>query len=433
MGLHRWDRWPTADDLEPAAPGRRIALWAHDHHSLWVSRASLTAAGIDRSTEDPAGGIIRRAADGSPAGVLYEAAAQLVTVHVPGPIGDDLERALVDVCRELVALGVVACHDPGRLSPDPDLDWSFPAYGALSDAGRLPIRVHASLRQDALATAIGRGLRSGAPLGEDVEGRARIGWQKLFADGSLGSRTAALLADIEPEQDRPLPPDRRRGVWVTEPSDLATYARRAFTAGIATQIHAIGDAAARAALDALEPVARGLPLMPRIEHAQLVDPADRARFAAGGIVASVQPVHLRSDAVQARQLWGTRAETAGYAWRSLVESGALVAFGTDAPVEALDPWPGLALAVRREDRSWPAGTPPFGPGEAMTLDRALRAACVDPARSAGETDRGRLTAGQRADIVVLPAAALDDPVEAGGALATARPHFVLVDGEYADL
>ncbi|MBA2374167.1 MAG: amidohydrolase family protein, partial [Chloroflexi bacterium] len=98
-----------------------------------------------------------------------------------------------------------------------------------------------------------------------------------------------------------------------------------------------------------------------------------------------------------------------------------------------DPWPGLALAVRREDRSWPAGTSPFGPGEAMTLDRALRAACVAPALSAGETDRGRLTAGQRADIVVLPAAALDDPVEAGGALATARPHFVLVDGEYADL
>jgi len=164
----RWDRWPTADDLEPAAPGRRIALWAHDHHSLWASRASLTAAGIDRSTEDPAGGIIRRAVDGSPAGVLHEAAARLVTVHVPGPISDDLERALVDVGRELVALGVVACHDPGRLSPDPDLDWSFPAYGALSDAGRLPIRVHASLRQDALATAIGRGLRSGAPLREST-------------------------------------------------------------------------------------------------------------------------------------------------------------------------------------------------------------------------------------------------------------------------
>jgi predicted amidohydrolase YtcJ len=429
----RWGRWPTADDLEAAAPGRRVALWAHDHHALWVSRAALTTAGVDRTTEDPAGGVIRRGTDDEPEGVLYEAAARLVMVHLPPPVQADLERGIVEVGRELLALGVVACHDPGGVSPDPDLNWSFPGYAALSDAGRLPVRVHASVRQDALATAIARGLRSGDPIGEDRDGRGRVGWQKAFADGSLGSRTAALLADIESEPDRPLPPERRRGVWMTDPAELADHARRAFDAGIATQIHAIGDAAVRAALDVLEPVARGLPFMPRIEHVQLVDPADRPRFAAAGIAASVQPVHLRSDADQARRLWGARAESAGYAWKSLVETGAVVPFGTDAPVEPFDPWPGIALAVRREDRSWPAGTLPFGPDEAMTLDRALRAACVDPAVSAGEKDRGRLTVGQRADVVILPAAALEDPVEPGGALATARPHVVLVDGEYADL
>jgi predicted amidohydrolase YtcJ len=105
-----------------------------------------------------------------------------------------------------------------------------------------------------------------------------------------------------------------------------------------------------------------------------------------------------------------------------------MAFGTDAPVESFDPWPGLALAVRREDPRWPAGTPPFGPDEALTLDRALRAACVDPAESAREFDRGRLIVGHRADIVVIPAAALDEPVTPGGALATARPSMVLLDG-----
>ena len=133
--------------------------------------------------------------------------------------------------------------------------------------------------------------------------------------------------------------------------------------------------------------------------------------------------------MQARRLWGDRAETNGYPWASLARTGAVLAFGTDAPVEPFDPWPGIALAVRREDPRWPAGTPPFGPAEALSLDRALRAACLDPALSARETDRGRLIPGQRADVVVLDAAAIDEPVEPGGALATARPAMVLIDGE----
>ena len=133
--------------------------------------------------------------------------------------------------------------------------------------------------------------------------------------------------------------------------------------------------------------------MPRVEHVQLLHPADRGRFVAGGIAASVQPVHLGSDAAQARRLWGARAEARGYTWASIAATGAVLPFGTDAPVESFDPWPGIALAVRREDPRWPAGTPPFGPDEALTPGRALRAACVDPAVSAGEPDRGRLTVG----------------------------------------
>jgi predicted amidohydrolase YtcJ len=185
----------------------------------------------------------------------------------------------------------------------------------------------------------------------------------------------------------------------------------------------------RAALDALEPTAGKTPLMPRLEHVQMLHPDDRGRFAKGGIAASVQPVHLRADAAAARRLWGDRAERNGYTWRTLVESGAVVAFGTDAPVEPIDPWPGLSMAVTRSDPSWPAGTRPFGPDEALSLERALRAACVAPPLTAGERDRGRLVPGQRADLVVLPIEALIEPVVPGGALATARPRLVLVDGQ----
>jgi predicted amidohydrolase YtcJ len=426
--LDRWGRWPTADDLETVAPGRRVALFAHGLHALLASRAALALGGVERGTPDPAGGVIRRAPDGEPEGVLLESATRLVTVHVPPISAVELEAAILAVSLRLLAVGVVAVHDPGAVVPDPDLEWSYPAYAHLSETGRLPVRVIASFRADALDTALAGGLRSGDVLGADPHGRARVGWQKCFADGSLGSRTAALLADIEPEPDRPLTKDRRRGVWNTEPAELRELAERAAAGGISTQIHAIGDAAVRAALDALEPTATRAPFMPRLEHVQLLDPADRGRFAASGIAASVQPSHLGSDAAQARRLWGSRAERNGYAWGSLAAAGAVLAFGTDSPVEAFDPWPGIALAVHREDPRWPAGTPPFAPGEALSLERAIRAACLDPARSARETDRGRLTVGQRADVVVLPAAALHEPVEPGGALATARPTLVAMDG-----
>ena len=424
----RWGRWPTVADLERVAPGRRCAIWAHDHHALWVSRAALASGRVDRETPDPAGGVIGRDPDGHPDGILFEAAAGLVAVHLPSMSVAELETALAAVGRGLLSFGIVAVHDPGGLAPDPELSWAFPAYRHLSESGRLPVRVHVSIREDGLEHAIAHGWRSGATLGDDPAGRALIGWQKCFADGSLGSRTAALLADIEPEPGRPLPRERRRGVWITEPDRLTELVERAAANGIATQIHAIGDAAVRAALQILAPTAARVPLMPRLEHVQLLDRADRGRFVAAGIAASVQPVHLGTDAAQARMLWGARAEQNGYTWASIARTGAVLAFGTDAPVESFDPWPGIALAVRREDPRWPAGTPAFAPEEALTLDRALRAACVDPATSARESDRGRLTVGQRADVAVISAAALREPVEPGGALATARPSLVMMDG-----
>jgi predicted amidohydrolase YtcJ len=293
----------------------------------------------------------------------------------------------------------------------------------------LPVRVHACLRDDAVATAVERGFRSGSRVGADPEGRAIVGWQKCFADGSLGSRTAALLEDIEPEADRPLPVDLRRGVWMSDVADLRERVRRAADGGIASTIHAIGDAAVRGALDVLTPFAATAPLMPRVEHVQMLHPDDRPRFAAAGIAASVQPVHLGSDALQAWKLWGDRAEAEAYTWKSIADTGAVMPFGTDAPVESYDPWPGLALAVRRDDPRWPSGTPTYAPEQSLTLDRALRANCIDAPVSAREADRGRLTVGQRADIVVIPAASIDEPVSPGGPLSATRPQLVLMDGK----
>jgi hypothetical protein len=426
----RWGGWPTAADLERVAPGRRVAIWAHDHHALWVSRAALVSASVDRATDDPPGGIIRRDEDGEASGILHETAARLVMSRVPRPTDERYERLIASLATELVRLGVVAVHDPGAVSLQEGLAGPIAAYRALAERGRLPLRVHACIREEQVAAAVEAGLRSGGQLSPGT-GRARLGWLKLFADGTLGSRTAALLEPIEPEPDRPLPAGTERGVFMTPPERLADLAATAADHGIATMIHAIGDWAVRASLDALAPTVARVPLMPRLEHVQLLHPDDRGRFAASGIAASVQPIHLRSDAAAARRLWGTRAETTGYSWRTIWETGAVLAFGTDAPVEPIDPWPGLAMAVTRADPSWPAGTPPFGSHEALTLERTLRAACIGPAESARETDRGRLIPGQRADVVVLPIEALTEPVTPGGALSTARPRLVLVDGGIA--
>ena len=216
---------------------------------------------------------------------------------------------------------------------------------------------------------------------------------------------------------------------MTEPDVLESFVQRAASGGIATQIHAIGDAGVRVALDVLTQHGGRLPLMPRIEHVQMLHPADRPRFAAARIAASVQPVHLGTDAAGARRLWGQRAEERGYTWGSLARAGAILAFGTDAPIEPVDPWPGIAQAVTRRDERWPDDTPTFGPDEALTLDRALRSACVDAAISAGELDRGRLIVGHRADIVVAAGRRAGRARGAGSApCRSARPNLVLMDG-----
>jgi predicted amidohydrolase YtcJ len=418
----RWGAWPTADALERVAPGRLVALHSFDHHCLWVSRAALDSAGIDRTTADPEGGVIRHDAAGEPEGVLLENATGLLEHRIPPPDPAVVARAIRELGRELLALGVVGAHDPRFLAPDPT-NQAFDMYMALAEDGELPIRVHVGVRAEGLDDAIARGFRSGDLLGgreAKRDGRLTMGWLKLFADGTLASRTAALLEPVEGGTDR--------GMFTTPPEQMAELATRAAAAGIATKIHAIGDDAVRTALDVLGPTAASVKLMPRLEHVQLCSAADRSRFAALGVAASVQPVHLRDDAATARELWGDRAEANGYTWRSLLDAGAVVAFGTDAPVEPIDPWPGIAMAVLRRDPSWGADAAPFGPDEMLTLEQALRAATVGPHLSAKDKLGGRLIPGARADLIVLPAAPREGG-ERAAAFAEVRPRMVMLDGE----
>ncbi|MBM4409575.1 MAG: amidohydrolase family protein, partial [Chloroflexi bacterium] len=322
-----WGRWPTALDLERVAPGRLVALWSHDRHALWVSTRALTEAGIDRSTLDPPGGSIRRDSAGRPTGVLQESAARAVLERIAASA--DLSTAIGAYSRQLLRLGLVGVHDPGRLIGGQALT-AIEAVIELDDRGALPIRVHASVREPALEAAIERGWRTGAPIGGGPVDRARMGWLKLFADGALGSRTALLA---EPYAGS----TKERGLAVTSEAVLADVAGRAAAAGIVPEIHAIGDEALRVVLGVLEgltgAISRTGPML-RVEHVQLARADDLPRFARSRIAASIQPIHLRTDRDKAEAAWGReRAGRDAFRVRSLLAAGAVVAFGTDAPVE----------------------------------------------------------------------------------------------------
>jgi predicted amidohydrolase YtcJ len=251
------------------------------------------------------------------------------------------------------------------------------------------------------------------------------GWLKVFADGSLGTRSAALLAPYEPG-DPLAPAGSSRGMALLGVDELRELVERAAGSGIATQVHAIGDAAVRTALDVLADAPRIGSLAHRVEHAQLVDAADAARFGALGIAASVQPCHLLSDAPAIRVAWGTRASRS-FPLADLDRGGALLPLGTDAPVEPADPWPGIVAAVTRRGPGWPPDDA-LAPDQAIPLVRAIRAACLDAPRSIGRHDLGHLGAGAVADLIVVPAEPLDDPTDLA-ALAALRPLVTVMEGQ----
>ena len=383
---NRWGRLPTAADLDRAIPNTPAALSSHDGHSLWLNSAALTAVGITSATQPPAGGVIQRDESGQPSGVLFENAQDLARRRMPEPTHDELVHALRQALPVAAAAGLTGLHNI-------EDEHSLAAFRSLEAGRELTLRVYHGVRRGQLRKARALGLRTGE--GSDW---LRIGPVKLFSDGALGSRTAHLLEPYAGTSDG------YRGVPTLELEEIVEDMREAATAGLDVAVHAIGDAAVRSVLDAvertrqLEPAARHTQM--RIEHAQLVHPDDMPRFAALGVIASMQPIHAIADWHAADAHWGDRARH-GYAWRSLLDAGALLAFGTDAPVERLEPLASLHAATTRRD---PDDQPRGGwyAEQCLTLDEAVRAYTFGSAKAErAESRRGSLASGKDADLVVL--------------------------------
>ncbi len=383
---NRWGRLPTRADLDVAVGSRPAALSSHDGHSLWLNSAALQASGVRRETADPAGGVVERDTGGEPTGILFENAQDLVRQHIPEPSDRDLREAIRSALQTAAAAGLTGIHNFEDAHTRRVLQ-------SLEAASELSLRVYHGIARGELQQARERGLRTGA--GSEW---LRVGPLKLFADGALGSRTAFML---EPYLGRE---DGYRGVPTLSPEELAESFLTATDDQLDIAVHAIGDAAVRRVLDAVERARRDYApfrqRMVRIEHAQIVDPGDRTRFRELGVVASMQPIHAIADWRVADRHWGERSHQA-YAWRAMLETGATLAFGTDAPVEHIEPLHSLAAAVtRRDSEGEPAGG--WYPEQCLGLEDAVRAYTLGSAmaeRAAGR--RGTLAAGMDADLVVL--------------------------------
>lgn len=330
---HHWGgTYPDRHQLDRAAPDVPTALQSHDMHALWVNTRALEHAGITRDTPDPEGGRIVRAAHGEPTGMLLETAAQLVVTRIP-PVGvAGILDAVLAAQRELHRFGITGVHSfPGVHLPEPD---PLPVLTRLQERGELRLRVLQHISADKLEDAIRLGVRSG--LGG---GALRVGGIKLFLDGALGSRTAWMREPYEDSDDT--------GVQVLSRADFEQIVGRAAAAGIASVVHAIGDAAVTQAFEVLSAAPRVDALPHRVEHVQCF-PLDRTDLLRNGIICSVQPSHLMTDWRVADRHWGERSR-ATYAFRTLLDGGAILACGSDAPVEPADPRLGLYAAVARRD------------------------------------------------------------------------------------
>ncbi len=416
------------DELD-AAIGERLAfVSSHDGHSAWASAPALRLAGVTSDTSDPAGGRIERDAAGAPTGVLRETAMDLVAAFVPEAQGAALRDPLDATLRELAAFGLTGASEAGDytadggIGADAALGDSFSSLTDLADLVDGRLRMNLGIPVDAIAAAAGSGLRTAASL----PGRRslRFGWAKEYADGALGSGTAALF---EPATCG----TRDAGILRVSPEELDALFALARPARIGLAIHAIGDRAAAAVLDALARAPSRLPDSPddRLEHAQLLRADEVARFAQLGMTASVQPIHAAADRDLVESCWGDRQERA-YAWRSLVDAGARLAAGSDAPVEAVNPWLGVFAAVHRRLPS--DSRPDWRTDQALTVEEALMAYTLGPAAAIGALDEGHLRAGARADLAVL-SVDLETILAADDRLADVRSVLTMVDGQEVPL
>ena len=417
---HGWNQndWPegfgSVQELDAAAPDHPVYLTAKSLHAAWANSAALRAAGITAATPNPQGGIIGRFVDGSPNGLLFESAMGLVDGVFPSPAVDELAQALDTAQQNLWHVGITGVHDYDRSE-------CFAALQTLHQQGRLRLRVVKSIPLDDLPHAAALGLRSG--FGNEM---LRIGPVKLFADGALGPQTAAMLQPYEGQKDN-------TGVLLLDNEQIFEYGQQATANGFNMAIHAIGDRANHEVLLAYEQLRRyekehGLPARRhRIEHVQLLHPNDYSRLAALDVIGSVQPIHATSDMYASDRHWGRRSEGA-YAFRTLLENGTALCFGSDAPVELPNPFLGLHAAVTRQRADGSPTADGWYPQQRLTLAEALQGFTTGPAFASGqESQLGRLAPGFLADLIVLNENPFALPAEK---LYQIRPSATMVGGEW---
>lgn len=417
---HGWQQndwggdFPTAVELDSVAPEHPVYLTSKSLHSSWLNTLALKMACIGPSTADPENGKIIRDDAGRPAGILLETAMDLVNSAIPAPGMAEICKAIESAIPNLWQYGLTGVHDF-------DYRPAFMALQLLDAEEKLKLRVVKSVPLELLPHAVGLGLRTG--FGSKY---LRIGSIKLFMDGALGPRTAAMLTPYlnEPEN---------RGILNMDGEQFFEYGRQAVDVGLSITGHAIGDRAVHEILDGLEQLRlyekeKTLPaLRHRIEHVQIIHPDDAGRLGKLGIIASMQPIHATSDMYAADKYWAERANLA-YAWRTQLNHGAALAFGSDAPVETPNPFLGLYSAVTRRRLDASAVTQGWYAEQCLNVNEALEAYTIGPAYAGmRENELGRLLPGYFADLIVLE----KDPFTSNpDELYSLRPSGTMVGGEW---
>jgi predicted amidohydrolase YtcJ len=379
--------FPTWRDLA-GMDSHPVYLDRVDGHATWVNRRAMTLCGITRDTPDPPGGEIIRDAQGEPTGVFIDNAEFLITRKVPPFTAEQIEARLERAIAACNAVGLTGVHDAG-IEPA-----EIAAYRRIGERGALTLNIYGMVDSED-PEAMRSALRAGPQRAFD--GRLIVRSVKLRADGALGSRGAALLA---PYDDRP----GEMGLLVTPADTLRVWATEAMRAGFQPATHAIGDRGNRVTLDAYQAALKETAVTdarPRIEHVQILSLDDVPRFAALGVIASMQPTHATSDMPWAAQRIGAGRLAGGYVWRRLLNANAVLAFGSDAPVESVDPLWGLYAAVTRQDH---AGKPAGGwmPDQRVTMAEAIDGFIRGAAFAAfDEDDAGTVAVGKRADLTVI--------------------------------
>jgi predicted amidohydrolase YtcJ len=381
-------RFPTHDALTRALPNNPVYLTRVDGHAGLANAAAMRAAGVTARTADPRGGRLERDASGAPTGVFVDNAQGLIERVIPPPAREDTRNALRAAIAESHRYGLVGIHDAGESRTTIDI------MEEMGKAGELPFRLYVMVGDDsaALVHYMAIGPRSGL-----YDNHLWVRAIKLYADGALGSRGAALL---EPYSDDP----KNNGLLVSAPAHIEAVAERALASGFQVATHAIGDRGNRVVLDAYEQALKAHPTADhrfRVEHAQILNHDDIPRFAQLGVIPSMQSVHQTSDMYWAANRLGLGRLLGAYAWRSLLNTGVVVPNGSDFPVEAVNPLFSFHSAVSRQDAdNWPTGG--WMPEQRMTRYEALESMTLWPAYAAfQERIMGSITPGKLADFVIL--------------------------------